>query len=102
MGRWIGGYHQASATLSPERHLVPFVQGSGGGVDPGTVWKGAEILACHRDSISVTSRPWQAATPVTLSLYTAIVIGVRPTTSMPEGGEWSKPIPGALPTGKTR
>jgi hypothetical protein len=86
----------------PKRHVVPFVQGSGGGVGPGSVWKGAENLACHRDSISITSRPWQAATPVTLSRYTAIVIGVGPKTSAPEGGEWSTPIPGALPTGKTR
>ena len=91
-------------TSGPGRftHGKTLVQGSGRGVGSAPVCKGAENLDCHRDSISVTSRPWQAATSVTLCRYTVIVIDIRPTTSAPEEGECSTPIPNALSTGKTR
>jgi hypothetical protein len=58
------GQRHAPAGLPQERlgtHCI------GGWVGPGSVWKGAESLTPHRDSIPGLSSPWRVAIPTELS-----------------------------------
>ena len=54
----VGGQRHAPAAFTPGKDLVPIVQEAGWA--PGPVWKGAENLAPHQDSIPGPSSPYRS------------------------------------------